>query len=98
MRRKHLSQGDVAERAHISQATVSRALRGEVERQSDARTRLFNYIQEELKVEMISEGKTKVIEAFESIWDGSEAHATAIANIIKACDGLIPVKSEGGDR
>ena len=56
-------------------------------------------MQKELGAEgMQGKGKEKVINAFEAIWDGSEAHAIAIAKIIKASKELGPVKRSGGDR
>ena len=99
MERRHLSQKVVAKRAKISQSTVSRALKGEIERQGRAKSKLFIYMQKELDEEgMQGKGKEKVISAFEAIWDGSEAHAVAIAKIINASKELRPVKRSGGDR
>jgi transcriptional regulator with XRE-family HTH domain len=96
---RHLSQESIAKAAKVSQATVSRALRGRIERQGRARTKLFNYIQQELQKEDLSgTGKEKVVKAFESIWDSSEEHATAIAKIIRASGGLLPVGRLGGNR
>jgi transcriptional regulator with XRE-family HTH domain len=93
MEHRHLSQTTVAKAAKISQSTVSRALRGEVERQGRAKSKLFIYMQKELDAEgMQGKGKQKVISAFESVWDGSEAHATAIAKIIKASQELRPIQ------
>lgn len=91
---KHLSQESIAKEAKVSQATVSRALRGRLERRGRARTRLFNYIHQESQNEELSgTGKEKVIKAFENIWDRSEEHAAAIAKIIRASSGLLPRKT-----
>lgn len=99
MASRQLSQKTLAKAAKISQSTVSRALRGEVERQGRAKSKLFIYMQKELSAEgMQGKGKEKIINAFEAIWDGSEAHAIAIAKIIKASKDLGPVKRSGGDR
>lgn len=96
---RHLSQKSIAKAAKVSQATVSRALRGRIERQGRARARLFIYIRQELQNEDLSgRGKEKVVKAFENIWDGSEEHAAAIAKIIRASGGLLPAKRLGGDR
>ena len=96
---RHLSQESIAKAAKVSQATVSRALRGRIKRQGRARTRLFIYIRQELQKEGLSgTGKEKVVKAFENIWDGSEEHAAAIAKIIRASGGLLPAKRLGGDR
>jgi transcriptional regulator with XRE-family HTH domain len=99
MQSRHLSQESVAKAAKVSQSTVSRALRGRIERQGRAKAKLFNYIQKELRKEVLSgTGKDKVINAFELIWDGSEEHATAIARIISASAGLLPGERSGGDQ
>lgn len=99
MNGRHLSQQVIAKAAKISQSTVSRALKGKFERQGRAKSKLFIYMQKELRVEGLQgKGKEKVANAFESIWDGSEEHAVAIAKIIKASKELRPVKRLGGDR
>ena len=99
MESRHLSQKVVANAAKISQSTVSRALNGEIERQGGAKSKLFIYMQKQLQAEgMQGKGKEKVINAFEAIWDGSEAHAIAIARIIKASQQLRPVRRSGGER
>jgi transcriptional regulator with XRE-family HTH domain len=99
MESRHLSQKFVAKAAKISQSTVSRALHGEIDRQGSAKSKLFIYMQKELRAEgMQGKGKEKVVNAFEAIWDGSEAHAIAIAKIIKASQQLRPVQRSGGDR
>jgi predicted XRE-type DNA-binding protein len=91
MESRHLSQKIVAKGAKISQPTVSRALRGGVERQGRAKSKLFIYMQKELRAEGLQgKGREKVINAFEAIWDGSEAHAIAVAKIIKALQEFKP--------
>ena len=99
MRERQLTQKSVAKAAKISQSTVSRALQGHFERQGRARAKLFTYMHNESLNEGLSgKGKDKVVRAFDSIWDGSEEHAVAIAKIIKASGGLLPAKRLGGDR
>jgi transcriptional regulator with XRE-family HTH domain len=87
-----LSQEELASEAGVSQSTVSRALRRFPERHSQAVIKLCNYAGIELKNDMGSTaiGTKQVLKAFEEIWDGSDAHATAIARIIEASRGLIP--------
>jgi altronate dehydratase len=101
MKDRHLSQVDLAKAAKISQSTVSRALARETTRQTKAMSRLFVYMQEQLRSQALSgiraqplsgKGKAKVINAFEAIWDGSDIHASAIANIITASRDLRPIK------
>jgi transcriptional regulator with XRE-family HTH domain len=79
-----LTQTELASRAGVSQPTVSRAARGLQARRGDQAARLFRFIHEG------PVGPEKVEIAFRSIWDGSEAHAEAVARIIEACEGLVP--------
>jgi hypothetical protein len=83
----------LAERARVSQATVSRALRGVAHRHSQARYRLLNFMRftESTFKDPTKGGKKRVVEAFDEIWDGSRAHAEAVANVIAALAGLRPV-------
>lgn len=90
-----LSQAALAERAHVSQSTVSRALRGVPDRHSQARYRLLNFMritESTFKVHCKG-GIKRVVEAFDEIWDGSHAHAEAVANVIAALAGLRPIGS-----
>ena len=98
MRDRHLSQTVVAEAAKISQSTVSRALHGKAERAGAAKTRLFTYMQKVIGEVPRGRGTDKVVKAFESVWDGSEEHATAIAKIIHASRELRPIQRSGGKR
>jgi predicted XRE-type DNA-binding protein len=99
MRERHLSQTVVADAAKISQPTVSRALNGKVEREGAAKAKLFTYMQQVTGAEVLrGKGKERVVKAFESIWDGSEEHATAIAKIINASKELRPIQRSGGKR
>ncbi|MBL8180002.1 MAG: XRE family transcriptional regulator [Blastocatellia bacterium] len=93
IREKHLSQQEIAEMAGVSQSTVSRALTGNIVRSGKGRRMLFRFMQQELDQETLLDGKDKVVRAFESVWDGSEEHAIAIAKIISASNGLFPAKS-----
>ncbi len=95
----HLSQADVAKAVRISQASVSRALAGNAKRHGGARAKLFRYMQNHTDPDDSStKGNKKVMRAFEAVWDGSEAHALALARIIKASEGLRPMKRRGGQR
>jgi transcriptional regulator with XRE-family HTH domain len=99
MRERHLSQTVVANEAKISQSTVSRALKGTLEREGPAKAKLFTYMQQVTGTEVLrGKGKERVVKAFESIWDGSEEHATAIAKIINASKELRPIQRSGGNR
>ncbi|MBZ5670949.1 MAG: helix-turn-helix transcriptional regulator [Acidobacteriia bacterium] len=95
---KHgLSQDQLARRARVSQSTVSRALRGAPSRHSQARHRLLSCarIGESAVDSSTKGGIRRVVKAFNEIWDGSDAHADAVVNIIGALAGLRPVGSTG---
>jgi transcriptional regulator with XRE-family HTH domain len=98
MSEKGLSQAELAKKARISQATVSRILSGKkAERDGGARRRLFIYVEKELGLPLLdSGGRERVVRAFDEIWDGSEAHAFAVARIIDALAGLRPSEDEEG--
>ena len=92
MAKNGLSQAALAKQAHVSQATVSRALQRFPKKHSEAICRLCNYAGIELSNDKLSTGLgiKSVLTAFENIWDGSDAHAEAIARIIAASRGLRP--------
>ena len=94
MDRNGLSQAELADKAHVSQATVSRALAGKVTRRGAAKLRLFSYagITEYNESEDRGDSRTKVIDTFERVWDRSAAHAEAIAKVIEALADLEPRK------
>lgn len=102
MKRRGLTQAKLARLANVSQATVSRALRGLPERHGAARHKLFTYARIEPTAAGRSDeqGPERVVEAFGRIWDGSDAHASAVARVIDALDGLRPRSSvrRGKDR
>lgn len=93
MERAQLSQLQLSEQIGVSQSTISRALSGSPERRGKARDKLFNYVRAEMaRDQHDAPGMKAVIRAFESIWDGSEVHASAVARVIDAMDGLAPKK------
>lgn len=95
---RHISQAELAERASVSQSTVSRAVVGHALRHGSAQSRLFTFIQHEGLVAPPSEsGPARVLRAFSRIWDGTDEHAAAVARIIEACEGLRPISSSHGD-
>ncbi len=93
MAREQLNQSELSGLAGVSQSTISRALKGIPERRGKARARLFIYVRKALAHQSRdAAGMTAVIEAFENIWDGSDVHASAVARVIDAMDGLLPKK------
>lgn len=80
-----MSQAQLADEAGVSQATVSRALEKPIVRMGRARRRLFIYIQQ--RRPPVPEVAASAIV---STWDGSEAHAQALADLILVSGRLWP--------
>jgi transcriptional regulator with XRE-family HTH domain len=92
MRRRHLSQTEVAAEAGVSQGTVSRVLRRTPERSGRAYRRLCIYIQQEEQHHDTE--PREVFDAVRRIWDGSEGHAAALVELIVASRRLWPELAE----
>ena len=83
--RQGISQAELARRADVSQSTVSRALRNAPERKSTSYARLCGYIRKEVdQIPLPASAR----DAFAEIWDGSPAHAEALAKLIRAAGEL----------
>ena len=82
MARHGIKQRELAMEAGVSQATVSRALKGKALRHGTARDNLFTYVG--INESDIDTARSRVMSAFEGIWDLSEKHADAVARVIKA--------------
>ena len=96
MQKHKLTQEDLAAKAKVSQATVSRALYGPPQRHGRATMRLLQYASIHLSATGPKvTGADRVIRAFRKIWDGSDVHAFAVAKIIEALEGMKP---SGGAR
>lgn len=94
MKKNALDQGTLASEAGVSQATVSRALAGSPARRGRAFLRLLAHVGKQGEsTEPSVTGKKRVARAFERIWDGTDAHATAVAKIIEDLAGLTPTTS-----
>jgi transcriptional regulator with XRE-family HTH domain len=97
LRDRSLSEQQMAEMAGVSQSTVSRARHGSPQRHGGARERLFTFLENELNGSATAgSGRDQVLNAFDRIWDGSEVHATAVAKVIQALDGLRPMEKQKG--
>ncbi len=87
-----ISQAELAEKAKVSQATVSRAMGGRPQRHGSAREKLFTFIHQWTpQPRSASASPHAVFDAVEQVWDGSPEHATALARVIKATAGLAPI-------
>lgn len=98
MEAKRLNQTEIARRIGISQATISRVLKGPArQRQGRAYAKLCNYIhQQNRRARAIRADKDKVLQVLDRIWDTSQAHAVAVARVIDALDGLRAQDREEG--
>jgi ribosome-binding protein aMBF1 (putative translation factor) len=86
LEREGMSQAELAQRVGVSQATVSRAMNQQALRPSPARARLSTFMQEQ-KVEP---GPDTAFRAVKEVWDGSSAHAAALARLVRASGELWP--------
>lgn len=80
-----LTQSSLAEKANVSQPTVSRARRRVPLRRSKEYERLCSYIQMRRKAAALPEPARN---ALVEIWDGSPEHAEALATLIRASQDL----------
>jgi hypothetical protein len=86
LRQEGISQRELADRVGVSQATVSRAARGHPLRPGAARGRLLVYLREHRGLSAAE----PIFAAVGEIWDGSDAHAVALAQLLLASRGLWP--------
>jgi predicted transcriptional regulator len=87
--REGISEATLANRAGVSQSTVSRAITGRGVRHSAVRAILFSYMQSQGALPP-KKGVQRVVTAFENIWDRTEEHAVEVARIIDALGNLRP--------
>jgi DNA-binding XRE family transcriptional regulator len=96
-----LSQAELAKKAGVSQPTISRCIRNRRERFSSQCRKLVAYIRAHKRTSSrpnYTPGVNRVTNAFARIWDGSDAHARAIANVIDAMVDLRPADTRRGKR
>lgn len=83
---RKLTQAQLAQHAGVSQSAVSRILAGQRgQRQGRARRRLMALVHGE------GEGMSPALTAVSEIWDGSDAHAQALAALIRVSAELWPL-------
>jgi transcriptional regulator with XRE-family HTH domain len=87
MQREGMTQDKVAKEAGVSQSTVSRRARWEPRRRSAAQARLHVAMHHHA---IDSERPAEVLDALQEIWDGSAAHAKALASLLRASGELWP--------
>ena len=89
--REGISQAVLAQRASVSQPTISRARRRVPVRRSKQYGKLCSYIRKEWQTIALPETAR---DALADIWDGSPAHAEALAGLIRASGELWRASSE----
>lgn len=93
---ERVTQEDLAFRSGTSQSTVCRALRYSGGRTGPAVSKVFIVAGlAEYLIPNSPDPKERVMRAFEQVWDGTGAHADAIANVIGAMADLRPVSRKG---
>jgi transcriptional regulator with XRE-family HTH domain len=93
LKREGISQKMLAERAQVSQATVSRALKREPLRRRTAYARLCRYMRYDAPSTQVSEDPVR--DAVRDTWDGSKEHAAALAKLVLASRELWPTLGKG---
>ena len=88
LEQERISQGELARRAQVSQATVSRALVREPKRHARAQAQLMAFIHKHSGLR--TSPPTTVAAAVDDVWDGSDAHEKALAALILASAELWP--------
>jgi hypothetical protein len=87
-----LSQAELARRAGVSQSAVSRAITRHPARMGASRRRLVVYMQQEAP----PTEPNAVLDAVRETWDGSDAHAAALAKLVLASRELWPNLGKDG--
>lgn len=84
-----ITQQQIAEAIGASQGQVSRILGGQTIRSSRVAREVFAYVEsfDGVTVEMVRDND-ELLEAVASVWDGSDAHAKALAIVIRSLVAL----------
>jgi transcriptional regulator with XRE-family HTH domain len=91
LEKEGISQEELAHRAGVSQPTISRAIRGTGKRSGRARARLLAHLRRSGDLPKAD----PIFSAVMEIWDGSDAHAAALARLLRASQDLWPNLKEG---
>jgi transcriptional regulator with XRE-family HTH domain len=83
LREEGIDQASLANRLGIDQSSVSRALNGLTKPTAPAHARICAYMQER----RLSASPLDVVS---EVWDGSDEHARALSELIRASQGLWP--------
>lgn len=79
-----LTQQEIAIALRLEQSQVSRLLAGKLSRRTAAFDRLCRYLRVAPTIENAREIPDDLIQALLTTWDGSRAHADALATVIRA--------------
>ncbi len=85
--RSGLTQSAYAAKAGVNQSTMCRLEQdSDRKRLSTSLKKLCNYAEIDIYKTQVKDIRTqkKMLDALESIWDGTEEHATALTNLLKA--------------
>lgn len=85
-----ITQSQIAQAIGADQSQVSRVLSGKSKRASRVFTEVCNYVNRMPSVidHVLIMKNDKLLEAIESVWDGSEEHAIALSNVIRSLGEL----------
>lgn len=91
-KRAGITQSRIAGALGIDQSQVSRVLNGRVKGNSKAAEKICNYVKNAQTVvtrEAVCNNE-KLIQSLVEVWDGSDEHANALANVIRSLWALSP--------
>lgn len=92
-RHRGITQGEIADAVQASQSQVSRILNGESSKASRVAEEVFLFV-EKYGVGVTAEAVQKneeLVAALSEIWNGSAAHAKALATVIRSLAALGPL-------
>ena len=86
-----LTQSEYSKKSGVNQATISRLLKTESNRTrlSSGLVKLWNYASINIYRHKVNDimTQTELLNALESVWDGTESHAKALTKLLEALGG-----------
>lgn len=95
-RRLNLRQTDIANALGVSQSQVSRVLSGSTSARSRLAKDVCSYVLSAASRDVRSavRGNDDLLDALAEVWDGTPAHARALATVIRSLALLTPIRPE----